>query len=259
MDYYNALPDEQRMQMELHAIDLVSNVLGGDQERVRKLIGTLQGMGLDTAPLGAAALWLLEDKITDDGWEPEITEHDVNALNALEARIQADWNMTRSAATFAQEHHHMILAHAADGSPFFQTGNEVLVVALTDANQVLLDVEPSTALGKRVLVVPGGSVELHEEYSTTANRELQEEVGFAAQQLDYLGELHPWPKYLSVRSFVYLARNLREQHLDGDEGYQITVERVPLANFESLIEQGKLHDARAIAALHMARAFLSSR
>src|SRR5258708_9872310 len=142
MDYYNALPDEQRMQMELHAIDLVSNVLGGDQERVRKLIGTLQGMGLDTAPLGAAALWLLEDKITDDGWEPEITEHDANALNALEARIQAEWDTASpaAAATFAQEHHHMSLAHAADGSPFFQTGNEVLVGALTDANHVCLAV-----------------------------------------------------------------------------------------------------------------------
>ena len=39
-----------------------------------------------------------------------------------------------------------------------------------------------------------------------ANRELQEEIGYKAGRLDYLGELRPFSKYLAVRSFVYLAR-----------------------------------------------------
>jgi hypothetical protein len=89
-----------------------------------------------------------------------------------------------------------------------------------------------------------------------ANRELQEEVGYRADRLDFLGELRPWSKYLAVRTRVYLARDLRESALPGDEAYEIGVERVPLAAFEALVDQGRLRDARAIAALHLARRFL---
>ncbi len=53
--------------------------------------------------------------------------------------------------------------------------------------------------------------------------------------------------------FVYLARDLTPSRLEGDEGYDIRVERVPLAEFERLIAAGRLHDARVIAALYLAR------
>ena len=65
------------------------------------------------------------------------------------------------------------------GTEFVRTGDEVLVVALAEPDQVLLIKEPSPAFSAPTLVLPGGSVEDNEEFSRTANRELQEEVGFA--------------------------------------------------------------------------------
>src|SRR5436309_2937554 len=82
----------------------------------------------------------------------------------------------------------------------------------------------------------------------TANHELQEEAGYAAGRLDFLGELRPFSKYLTARSFVYLARALTPSHLQGDETYSIGVEQVPLGEFEALIAAGRLLDARVIAA-----------
>jgi len=55
---------------------------------------------------------------------------------------------------------------------------------------------------------------------------------------------------------VYLARELTSSRLKGDEGYEISVEQVPLVGFERLIAAGRLLDARVIAALYMARRFL---
>ena len=147
----------------------------------------------------------------------------------------------------------------AGGIEYVRAGDEVLIVPLTATGDVLLTLEPSAAFGEPALILPGGETEAGEPHAKAANRELQEEIGYEARQLDYLGELRPYSKYLAVRSFVYLARDLTPSQLEGDEDYAITVEQVPLATFERLIAAGHLLDARVIAALYLARNFLNER
>ena len=143
----------------------------------------------------------------------------------------------------------------ADGTEFVRADDEVLVVALSEQGEVLLIKEPSPAFNAQTFVLPGGCAEDGEEFSLAANRELQEEVGFRATMLNYLGELRPFSKYLAVRSHVYLARHLTPSELPRDEDYDIEVSRVSLDGFEALIGDGRLLDARVIAALYLARAF----
>ena len=144
---------------------------------------------------------------------------------------------------------------------FVRCGDEALVVALTDEGEVILTIEPSAAFQEPTVILPGGATRpgmTPAEIAEVADHELQEEVGFRAGRLDYLGELRPFSKYLTVRTFTYLARDLAPSTLAGDETYEIGVERVPLSSFESLIAAGRLLDARVIAALYLARAFLAS-
>jgi len=56
---------------------------------------------------------------------------------------------------------------------------------------------------------------------------------------------------------MWVARDLSPSRLEGDESYDIGVERALLAQLEALIASGHLRDARAIAALYMARTFLA--
>ena len=148
-----------------------------------------------------------------------------------------------------------IVAEPTHGE-FVRCGDEVLIVAITDGDKVILTVEPSAAFPGLTVVLPGGSTDPGLPHEETANHELQEEAGYAAARLDFLGELRPFSKYLTVRSFVYLARGLRPSRLQGDETYGIGVEQVPFDEFESLITAGRLLDARVIAALYRARAFI---
>ncbi len=149
------------------------------------------------------------------------------------------------------------IRQSAAGEEFLASrDDEVLVVPLTATGEVLLSIEPSVAFGAPTLILPSGQVEPNVANAEQANRELQEEIGYRAGQIDFLGELQPWSKYLAVRSFVYLGRDLSESKLAGDEGYAIEVARVPLDGFEALIANGRLRDARVIAALFLARAFL---
>jgi 8-oxo-dGTP pyrophosphatase MutT (NUDIX family) len=93
-----------------------------------------------------------------------------------------------------------------DGVGFIHCGDGVLVVPLTDDGQVLLAVERAAAFDRETLGLVGGEVEEGEPLEETANRELQEELGWRAGRIDYLGELHPF-KYLTSRQFVFLARD----------------------------------------------------
>jgi ADP-ribose diphosphatase len=150
------------------------------------------------------------------------------------------------------------IAVTADGDEIVQAADEALMVPLTAEGEVLLTLEPSAAFGEPTLVLPGGTVEVGEPPAETANRELQEEIGYKAGRLDFLGELRPFSKYLTVQSFVFLARDLIPSKLAGDEDYQVGIERVPLSNFEALIAAGRLHDARVIAALYMTQSFVQA-
>jgi len=143
----------------------------------------------------------------------------------------------------------------ADGVGFVYCGDAVVVLPLTDEGDALLAVEYASAFGREILTLVSGSIEAGESLEEAANRELQEELGYRAGRLDFLGELHPF-KYLTTRQFVFLARDLVPSKLPGDELYPVTARGVALAEFAYTCEVGELHDSAAIAALFLAQRFL---
>jgi ADP-ribose diphosphatase len=147
------------------------------------------------------------------------------------------------------------LMEDAQGVGFVYCSDAVLVVPWTEDGQVLLAHERSPAFDREILTLVSGQVEPEESLEEAANRELQEELGWRAQRLDYLSELHPF-KYLTTRQFVFLARGLAPSKLPGDEKHTITARPVSLDEFAGRCMQGKLHDGLALAALCLARRFL---
>jgi 8-oxo-dGTP pyrophosphatase MutT (NUDIX family) len=147
-----------------------------------------------------------------------------------------------------------------NGEIFARLDDEVLVVPVSENGEVILLSENSPAFGVPVLILSGGGIENGEKMSETANRELQEELGIKAGSLTYLGELLPFSKYLNIRSQIYLAEDLVASSLPGDEDrFDNCPVPVQLDAFESLIQEGRLQDARTIAALFLARTHIATR
>lgn len=164
--------------------------------------------------------------------------------------------MTDDAEVIYFQDHFFALVGDKERVQFVRTHNGTTCVPLTDSGMVIFVVEPSPAFGQDVLMLPGGKLDPGETLDECANRELQEEIGYKSLRMNYLGELHPWQKYLTLCAHIYLARDLVPSKLHGDEIYTISTYLAPLHDFERMIADGRLRDSTVIAALYMARHFL---
>lgn len=138
------------------------------------------------------------------------------------------------------------------GNAFVEMGDGVLVVAITPNRNVLMLREYAVAYDRMFLVLPGGAVDDTEPPAMTANRELQEEIGYSAFQVYRLGEVYPHVKYLRWKYHVYLACDLVVSQLKGDEEWPMELVRVPLHQIMPLIVSGQIQDATTIASLTLA-------
>jgi 8-oxo-dGDP phosphatase len=85
------------------------------------------------------------------------------------------------------------------------------VVALDGAGQVLLIRQYRHPVGRLLWEIPAGLRDVPgEPLTTTAQRELREETGYAAQSWHVLVDCYTSPGILSERLRVYLARGLSE-------------------------------------------------
>ena len=140
---------------------------------------------------------------------------------------------------------------------FWNKADSVMIIPITDKGEIIFITEYQVALDTQMLSLPKGQIEKGELSIEVANKELQEEIGYKANTLDEIGSFTTIPGYISGKTYVYLARNLVESKLKGDEEWELTISRYPLKNFEELIYDKKLTEGRMIAALYEARRFLS--
>ncbi len=134
-----------------------------------------------------------------------------------------------------------------------RTGGAVLVVPLRDDGCVLLVREYAAGTDRYELGMPKGRVEPGEDPLAAANRELREEVGFAAGRLTVLRDLSLAPGYLAHRTRVVLAEDLVPDPLPGDEPEAMEVVPWPLDRLAELLARDDLTEARSIAALFLVR------
>ncbi|MCE8018139.1 ADP compounds hydrolase NudE [Halomonas sp. MCCC 1A17488] len=135
----------------------------------------------------------------------------------------------------------------------------VMIIAMPDPDHVLLIREYAAGFEDYVLTLPKGLVDPGEDIVTAANRELMEECGFGARRIEPLVELSLAPNYMRHRMQVLLATDLYPKRLPGDEPEPLVVEKHALEELPALLMRDDFHEARAIAALFIARDTLRER
>ncbi|MEC8867378.1 MAG: ADP compounds hydrolase NudE [Pseudomonadota bacterium] len=132
----------------------------------------------------------------------------------------------------------------------------VIVVAINTDDEVILVREYLAGLHRYELNLPKGTVDPGETFEEAANRELKEEAGFGARQLDYVRQITLAPAYMGFSIHVILARDLYPESLPGDEPEIMEVEKWRLEEVDQLVMSESLSESRSIAALKLAQVFM---
>jgi ADP-ribose diphosphatase len=132
-------------------------------------------------------------------------------------------------------------------------GGAVLVVPMLDRRIMLLIREYAAGVHRYELAFPKGRIEAGEDMLEAANRELMEEIGYGARQLEHLTSMTLAPGYFSHTTHVILAGDLYEQRIPGDEPETIEVVPWNIDDVERLMVWDDFTEARSIAALYMTR------
>jgi len=127
----------------------------------------------------------------------------------------------------------------------------VMVIAVNEADEVLLIREYAAGFHENQLTLPKGAAEAGESLVDAANRELREEVGFGARRIEFLKSLNLSPGHMGFTINVMLAEDLYPAKLPADEPEPPEVVPWPLERLDELVARNDFAEARALAALYL--------
>ena len=124
----------------------------------------------------------------------------------------------------------------------------VCIAALTDKRELLFVRQYRHPYGKVLLELPAGKLDSKEEDRLSAAiRELREETGAVAQDVQFLGELYPAPGYCNEILTLYLATGLSFGDTDPDEDEFLQIERIELDKAVNMVLNGEIPDGKTQA------------
>jgi ADP-ribose pyrophosphatase len=138
-------------------------------------------------------------------------------------------------------------------------GGSVVLIPVDEEGNLLFVRQYRHAAEADLLELPAGTRNREESYEECAAREVREETGMEAGRMQKLGEFYLAPGYSTEFMVVFLATELKENPLLGDEDEFLDLERIRLTKALEMAQQGDLPDAKSLAALLLARPYLEKK
>lgn len=139
----------------------------------------------------------------------------------------------------------------SSGKPYVHTtvthpGAVVILPVDTNGNIYFIK-QYRHSIKETLLELPAGTLELNEDPLECAKRELKEEIGKSAKEWISLGILYPAPGFCSEKQFCYIAKDLFDEKLEGDEDEVIEVSPINSKELPKIIKEGKILDGKSLA------------
>ena len=133
---------------------------------------------------------------------------------------------------------------------FIHHDGAAAVIPVMDDGKILMVTQYRNALERDTLEIPAGKLDAPGEPGIEcARRELEEETGYRAENIEWLMDLRTTVAFCDEKVEIFLARDLKpaKQHLDENEFIQ--VKAYTLEELREMIFTGKIEDSKTIAAL----------
>jgi ADP-ribose pyrophosphatase len=132
----------------------------------------------------------------------------------------------------------------------------VTLVPVDDQGRMAFVRQYRSGVRDTLLELPAGTRHADEDPELTARREVREETGMAARQIQKIGEVYLAPGYSTEYMYFYLATSLYPDPLDMDEDEFLEVESYPISDVYAMAANGQMRDGKTLAALLLARPYL---
>ena len=121
------------------------------------------------------------------------------------------------------------------------------IIAFLDEENIMLVEQFRLALNRTMLEIPAGKLNKNEVIIDCARRELQEETGYMAKNLEYLGCLATAPGFCDELIYLYKATDLSLGEKNEDEDEFTNVKIMNIAKVKELIRKGEIIDGKTIS------------
>jgi len=131
-------------------------------------------------------------------------------------------------------------------------GGSVVIIPVDADGNILFVRQYRHAAELDLLELPAGTRDGDEPYEVCAAREIREETGMEAGTLKRIGDFYLAPGYSTEFMAVFLATDLKHNPLEADDDEFLQVEKIPMKEAIEMMMNGKMPDAKSLAALFLA-------
>ncbi|MBQ0099570.1 MAG: NUDIX hydrolase, partial [Firmicutes bacterium] len=116
-------------------------------------------------------------------------------------------------------------------------------------NKIVLVKQYRYPIDEITLEIPAGKLNKGEDAKETAIRELKEEAGLKAKDVELIFTMYPTPAYDTETTYIYLAKEFTKSSQNLDEDEFLTASWYDLDEVNLMIEKGQIKDAKTIIAI----------
>lgn len=135
----------------------------------------------------------------------------------------------------------------------------VCVIPIDNDENVIMIKQFRYPFSEVLLEVPAGKLEPNENPLEAVVRELEEESGVVADNVEYMGTIYTTVAILDEKIHMYLATGLTYKDAHPDDGEFLEVEKIPLKSLVNMVMEGKIPDSKTQIAILKAEKLLEQR
>ena len=129
---------------------------------------------------------------------------------------------------------------------------DAVVILTVENDEIIFIKQLREVVGTVELEFPAGMIDPGEEPIDAARRELEEETGLVAGNMEKLIEYYPSCGYSSEKIYIYLATDLKQGHVKLDDTEEIIdICRIPVEEAVKMVMGGKYRHASVSIAILM--------
>ena len=125
----------------------------------------------------------------------------------------------------------------------------VCVLALRDDNNIIMIRQYRYPVGKEIMEIPAGIMEEGETPIGAAFRELKEETGYTAGEMEKVFSFYSSPGFTDEKLHLFVARNLTAGSQNPDPDEQIDIVEIGGGEAYDRVLKGEIEDSKTIIAI----------